>query len=76
MKGRPDSTALLEEIACPALVVAAAADSLMPAAEAELMRDRLPHARLVTISGAGHLVNLEAPDEFSNALATFLTADL
>ncbi len=75
MKGRPDSTALLAQIDRPALVIAGSEDTLIPASEAALLHERLPSSRLVTIPGAGHLSSLEAPDEFSAALAAFLSAD-
>ena len=32
------------------------------------MADAIPDARLAEISGAGHLSNLEAPDEFTTLL--------
>ena len=75
MKNRPDSTAMLTTIDRPALVITAAEDSLIPVSEAELMHRLLPTSRLVTIPGAGHLSNLEAPEAFSAAVADFLRAN-
>src|SRR5690606_5224818 len=69
---REDSTALLPTIDVPVLVVAGIEDAVAPLAEAERMRDAIPGARLVEISGAGHLPNLEQPGAFDTALTHFL----
>jgi len=71
---REDSTALLSTIDVPVLVVAGIEDGVAPLAEAERMRDAIPDARLVEISGAGHLPNLEQPGAFDTALTHFLEA--
>jgi pimeloyl-ACP methyl ester carboxylesterase len=39
------------------------------------MHRLIPTSRLVTIPGAGHLSNVEAPQEFSAAVADFLRAN-
>ena len=36
------------------------------------MASIIPNATLVEVSGAGHLSNLENPDEFNRAIADFL----
>ena len=72
---REDSTALLPTIDVPVLVVAGLEDAVAPLAEAERMRDAIPDARLVEISGAGHLPNLEQPAAFDTALTHFLEAN-
>jgi 3-oxoadipate enol-lactonase len=72
MKNRPDSVDLLSSIQCPALVIAGAQDALIPQSEAEAMMQRLPQAQLVTIAAAGHLSNLEAPDQFCEAVNAFM----
>jgi pimeloyl-ACP methyl ester carboxylesterase len=38
------------------------------------MRDRLPHARLVTFPGYGHGVNLLAPDAWVEEIRAFIRA--
>jgi pimeloyl-ACP methyl ester carboxylesterase len=43
-----------------------------PPAEAEALRDKIKGARLVVIEGAGHLSNVERPEEFNLALVDFL----
>jgi pimeloyl-ACP methyl ester carboxylesterase len=47
-------------------------DAIVPAEEADALATSMPKAEVVTLSGAGHLPPLEAPDEFSAALARWL----
>jgi 3-oxoadipate enol-lactonase len=70
---RPDSTPDLARITCPALVIVGQEDTVTPAADAELLAHSISGAELAVLRRAGHLSNLEAPDEFSNALAGFLS---
>ncbi len=72
MAERPDSTRLLSQIESPTLIIAGSEDELTPPAEAEEMRDGIPHASLEVIYQAGHLSNLEQPDAFNKAVANFL----
>lgn len=76
MRDRPDSTSLLPSISVPTLVLVGDEDVLTPPSDAEAMRSNLSRAHLVRIPKAGHLSNLEAPEEFSAALADFLVAPL
>lgn len=71
---RPDSTPLLEDITCPALVLVGEHDGITPVALHEQMHTALPNATLAVIPGAGHLSNLERPAAFSAALGGFLAA--
>ena len=72
MKARPDSTAELAAIEVPALVLVGEHDAIAPPDVARAMSERIPTSRLVVIEGAGHVANLEAPEAFTAALATFL----
>lgn len=76
MMERPDSTAGLERISSATLVIAGEEDTLIPLKEVEAMQRRIPRSRLVVLHRAGHLSNLETPDEFSRALADFLTSNM
>jgi pimeloyl-ACP methyl ester carboxylesterase len=69
---RPDSTPGLARIGVPTLLVVGDEDALTPVALHERMREHIPGARLVVIPGAGHLSNLECPDEFNEAFSGFL----
>jgi 3-oxoadipate enol-lactonase len=54
-----DITARLDEIAAPALVIAAECDALKPVHYSELLAARIPNAALRVIEGAGHAVVIE-----------------
>ncbi len=69
---RRDSTALLEQIAVPTLVVAGEEDVIATVAESSEMAKRIPGARLAIIPKAGHLPNLEQPERFEKAVESFL----
>ena len=47
--------------------------TLTPIAEAQKLATAIPNAELVVIPRAGHLSNLEQPEPFNAALATFLS---
>jgi 3-oxoadipate enol-lactonase len=72
MAERPDSTYILAGIDRPTLIIVGSEDSLTPVAEAEALRNGIPHSQLCLIKDAGHLTNLEQPAEFNSALSEFL----
>lgn len=76
MLDRPDSTNDLRRVSCSALVVAGDEDGITPPEDAEAMSRLIPRAVNVVLPRAGHLSSMEAPDDFSLALADFLTARL
>ena len=76
MAGRCDSSDLLGSIRVPTLIVAGGEDTFIPVAESEAMADRIPEAEFHVIKQAGHLVNLEQPDEFTRILDRFIAADM
>lgn len=76
MKERPDSMLTLERSAVPGLVITGEEDAIIPVSESEAMARALPRAQLVVLPAAGHLSNLEVPDDFSEALGNFLHANL
>jgi 3-oxoadipate enol-lactonase len=47
-------------------------DPSTPPAELEAIAAEIPNARLVVLEDARHLVNVEQPDAFNDALASFL----
>ena len=69
---RRDQTELLPSIDVPALIVVGAEDSLTPPSDAEAMSAKVADSRLVVIEGAGHLSNVERPEEFNRALIEFM----
>ena len=72
MRERPDSTSLLGEINVPTLVLGGAEDALSTPEVMGEMAGKIPNSRHLTLEGAGHLSNLEAPEEFNAALKDFL----
>lgn len=72
MAARSDSTDLLEQIECPALVVVGAEDRLTPPGEAERMCGAIHNARFEIIPGAGHLPNIERPGDFNLVITRFI----
>ncbi|MDQ4107165.1 MAG: alpha/beta hydrolase [Actinomycetota bacterium] len=72
MRERPDSTPLLSEIAVPTLVVGGEDDAISSPEVMGAMAGKIPDSRHHTLSGAGHLSNLESPAEFNDALSDFL----
>jgi pimeloyl-ACP methyl ester carboxylesterase len=73
MMHRPDSTAALQGVSIPVLIVVGEEDTLTPLAEAEKMAAVIPKAELVVIPRAGHLSSLEQPEQFNLAMRTFLS---
>ncbi len=72
MRERPDSEPLLPEIAVPTLVIGGEDDAISSPEVMGEMAAKIPDSRHHTISGAGHLSNMEAPEEFNDALKGFL----
>lgn len=62
----------LDGIRVPTLVIVGSEDRIAPPETARTMAAAIPDARFAVIEGAGHISNLEAPDEFNRILAAFL----
>ncbi len=67
----PAAVDRLAEIACPVLVIVGDEDLPHIKEVADLLADRIAGARLVTVAGAGHIVNLDTPRLFNRAVAEF-----
>jgi pimeloyl-ACP methyl ester carboxylesterase len=74
MAVRRDQTDLLPSINVPALIVVGSEDAVTPPSDAETMGAKIEGSRLVVVEGAGHLSNVERPEEFNRALVEFLRA--
>jgi pimeloyl-ACP methyl ester carboxylesterase len=72
MAVRPDMTARLGEIACPALVLCGAEDAISPPTEMRGIARAMPRARFVEIPAAGHMAPYEQPAAVSRAIQQFL----
>ncbi len=72
LAGRTDSTPSLFRIAVPALVMVGRHDAVTPPSAAQAMKEKIPGAELHLIPDAGHMSNLENPEEFTTHLFNFL----
>jgi 3-oxoadipate enol-lactonase len=72
MRERPDSTPLLAKIEVPTLVIGGEEDEISTPEVMGAMAQKIPDSRHVTLSGVGHLSNLEAPEAFNAVLEEFL----
>lgn len=76
MAGRPDSFDTLAGLKVPALVLAGEEDELAPPSDARAMAEAVPEGRLEVIPEAGHLIAVEQPEAFNEAVARFLSTEL
>lgn len=62
----------LGAVTVPTLIVTSDRDRLTPPTEGAEIAARIPRAKHATLAGAGHMSNMEAPDEFNHILGEFL----
>jgi pimeloyl-ACP methyl ester carboxylesterase len=72
MRDRPDSTELLSKLKMPILIVHGEEDRVIPPSEAQSMAAAIPVVQMEIIAGAGHLPNMEQPEQFNRILGDFL----
>ncbi|MER3428804.1 MAG: alpha/beta hydrolase [Pyrinomonas sp.] len=72
MAVRRDQTDLLARIEVPTLIIVGCEDQLTPPELSEAMHQRIRGSHLVAIEGAGHVSNIERPQDFNRALESFL----
>jgi pimeloyl-ACP methyl ester carboxylesterase len=63
---------VLPRVAVPTLVIHGKQDRRSPLSVSEALHAGIPNSRLAVIDGAGHLTNMEAPEEFNRLLREFL----
>jgi pimeloyl-ACP methyl ester carboxylesterase len=68
----PPAAKRLAEIHVPTLVIIGQRDVPDIQAIGKLLEKDVPHARKVMIAGAGHMVNMERPQEFNQVVRSFL----
>jgi pimeloyl-ACP methyl ester carboxylesterase len=69
---RWETCSSLSNITVPALVLCGKEDALTPVKQSEYLAQNISGADLRTIDNAGHLSNLEQPDEFNKHLNNFI----
>jgi pimeloyl-ACP methyl ester carboxylesterase len=62
----------LPDIRCPTLVMTGQDDAIILPENSRILAGRIPGARLVEVTGAGHGLQYQFPEEFSRALLAFL----
>jgi YbgC/YbaW family acyl-CoA thioester hydrolase len=72
MRDRPDSTAQLESLDLPALIIVGEHDRITPPASSHRMASALAGSHLEVIHGAGHLSPVEKPGAVTEVIRSFL----
>ncbi len=67
-----DSTAELQRIDTPTLVLTGTQDKLIPPASSDVLAQLIPGAKLVKLDGGSHGFNVEMPDRFNAEILQFL----
>jgi pimeloyl-ACP methyl ester carboxylesterase len=76
LAARPDNSAALPEITCPALVMTGADDTVTPPHAGRALAEGLANGRFVEVENAGHLVVLERPDVVAAEMNAFMGQDM
>lgn len=74
LAGRSETCAVLDKISIPTLVICGREDEVPPLAQSEFMHENIKGSILKVIDHAGHVSNLEHPEEFNRYLRDFLNA--
>lgn len=68
----PDYRSMLSAITHRTLVVTSTLDTITPPALGEEIAAAIPEAKLISIENAGHISNLDNPDDFNTSILQFL----
>lgn len=69
---RAEMESLLPQVACPALVMTGELDTWAGPGQHRKIAAAIPNSELVIVPGAGHMIQLEAPDAVNAAIASWL----
>lgn len=72
IRDRPDARDMIATIHVPSLVIGASDDPIIAVAESERDAAALPNSQCVIMRDCGHISNLERPQQFNEALRTWL----
>lgn len=72
LSGRTDTTPALPSINVPTLILVGEHDALTPPVASQEMHNKIVNSEIHVIPNAGHLSNLENPDEFNKYMLSFL----
>jgi 3-oxoadipate enol-lactonase len=70
---RRDTSFTLENIKVPALIICGADDTVTPVAQSQYLAKNISNSSFNTIEKAGHLSNLEKPEEFNKLVNKFIS---
>jgi len=70
---RPNMCSSLNEILIPVLILCGGEDNITPMTQSEFLNRKIVNSELYEINNAGHLSNLEQPDQFNSFLAPFIS---
>lgn len=73
LAGRAETCSMLGSISIPTLIICGREDQVTPLEQSENMHETIKGSVLKVIDNAGHVSNLEQPDEFNKHLSDFLT---
>lgn len=68
-----DRMASIDQIRAPCLVVCGTEDRMTPPKYSQYLAQRISRSKLVIVPDAGHMVMMEQPDRFNEALGAFLS---
>ena len=66
----------LEKVGIPVLILAAAADKMVPADKSEALAGKLRRAKYVALEGCGHYLQIEQTEAAGQALSDFLIKEI
>lgn len=62
----------IQKIAVPTLIIVGEEDCRTPVGNSEEIKRKIPNSHLKVVKGAGHMIHLEKPREFNQAILDFL----
>ena len=72
LRDRRDAADVVAAFAGPLTVVVGDQDALLPVEEARQIAESAPDGRLEVVEGAGHVVNVDAPERFNEIVSELL----
>jgi pimeloyl-ACP methyl ester carboxylesterase len=72
LAGRTDTSPSLFELAIPTLILVGRHDALTPPSASQAMKEKIKGSEMHLIPDAGHVSNMENPEEFTTHLFNFL----
>jgi pimeloyl-ACP methyl ester carboxylesterase len=72
LANRPDTSEVLQALKVPALIICGKQDTVTPPERSQVMHDLIKNSVYKTIDKAGHLSNIEQPEEFNKIVGEFI----